>query len=230
MHGREHLNVKAWMKALQASEKQTVYAFKEGAWGFKPGLDQVLTYQAAFDLTDPVDLEYHTSVIGDGLRLFEELFGYKATFFVPPNGVINNSLNRTLVSNGIKYRSGSKIQCEALKNGKTRKRLHYHGQKDRYGIRYILRNCIFEPSKEGKDWVDSCLKDMYTAFRWQKPAIISTHRVSFVSELFPENRDHGLSQLSILLKKIVKKWPDVEFMTTDQLGVLMDRRARVEMN
>jgi hypothetical protein len=218
------------MKALQAAETQTLSAFREGIWGFKPSLNHVLSFQAAFDVAEPADLAYHEKVICDGLHLFEEIFGYKAVFFVPPNGVINNSLNRVLAGNGIKYRSGSKIQWETVGLGKTRTRLHYHGQKDRHGIRYILRNCVFEPSREGRDWVDCCLKDISTAFRWQKPAIISSHRVSFVGKLHSENRNHGLRQLYALLKAIVKNWPDVEFMTTEQLGVLMDQTDRVGVN
>ena len=66
------------------------------------------------------------------------------------------------------------------------------------------------------------MKQIDSSFSWNKPAIISTHRVSFVGALYPENRDNGLRQLSHLLKEIVKKWPDVEFMTTEQLGALMD--------
>lgn len=222
MHGREHLNVIAWMKALQESEAHTMSAFNEGVWGFKPALNHISSYQAAFDLADPGDLDYHRSVICDGLRLFEQLFGYRAVFFIPPNGVFNNSLNQVLAANGIKYRASSKIQSEVLSIGKTRTRLHYHGQKDRNGIRYILRNCVFEPSRTGIDWVNRCLHEIHEAFSWHKPAIISTHRVNYVGKLHPENRANGLKQLSDLLKRIIKKWPDVEFMTTEQLGTMMD--------
>jgi hypothetical protein len=81
---------------------------------------------------------------------------------------------------------------------------------------------VFEPSREGTHLVDTCLKEIDTSFRWNKPAIISSHRVSFVGALYPENRDNGLRQLSELLKGIVKHWPDVEFMTTEELGALMD--------
>ena len=221
MHGREHMNVLAWMKALQAGEKQTLAAFEEGFWGFKPVSDHDLSYMAAFSLDDPGDLDYYEGVIDEGLQLFEELFGYKAVFFVPPNGVFNNSLNRALARNGIKYRSGSRIQSEVLGGGKTRSRLHYNGQKDKNGIRYIIRNCVFEPIRENVDWVDTCMSQIDTAFRGQKPAIISTHRVSYIGALRPENRDRGLGQLSSLLTAIVKHWPDVEFMTTEELGALM---------
>lgn len=223
MHGREHLNVLTWMKALQEAEAQTVSAFNEGVWGFKPSVENVSSYQEAFNVEHPQDLEYHQSVIREGLDLFEKLFGYRAVFFVPPNGVFNNSLNETLTACGIKYRAGSKIQNEVVSSGKTRTRIHYHGKKDRTGIRYILRNCVFEPSRTGTDWVDRCLNEVNMAFSWNKPAIISTHRVNFVGDLNKENRDEGLRQLSVLLKKIVKKWPDVEFMTTSKLGAIMDK-------
>lgn len=221
MHGREHLNVLAWMKALQSEDKQAHLAFKEGVWGFIPADFPRVSYLAAFKLADPGEIEYQKQVIREGLQLFEDIFSYKAVFYVPPNGVINNSLNQTLVENGIKFRSTSKIQIESLGLDKTRKSLHFHGQRDKNGIRYIIRNSVFEPSKEGRDWVDSSLNDINMAFRWHRPAIISTHRVSYVGKLNEKNRDNGLRQLSSLLKEIVKRWPDVEFMTTEELGALM---------
>jgi hypothetical protein len=166
-------------------------------------------------------LVYQKSVIYEGLHLFRELFGYEAEYFVPPNGPFNNSLNKTLAENGIRYRCASKIQNEPLGFGKKKKVVHYLGQKEKNGIRYITRNCFFEPSQKGKDWVDSCLNDIKIAFRWHKPAIISSHRVNYIGALNPVNRDTGLNQLSVLLKQISKNWPDVEFMTTPQFGKLM---------
>jgi hypothetical protein len=222
MHGREHLNVSAWMKALQSGEENTLSAFKEGMWGFVPVKYPEVDYQAAFLLTNPGELEYQKSMITEGLQLFDKLFGYRAEYFVPPNGSFNNSLNKTLVENGIKFRSTSKIQNEPLGFDKWRKVYHYLGQKEKNGIRYITRNCFFEPSQEGKDWIDSCLNDIKIAFRWHKPAIISSHRLNYIGALNPVNRDNGLRQLSGLLKEIIRNWPDVEFVTTPQLGALMN--------
>lgn len=221
-HGREHLNVAAWMKALQASDKQAILAFEEGMWGFVPEQFPEIDYQAAFLLGQPEEIEQYKKILVEGLNLFEKLFGYRAEYFVPPNGYFNNSLNETLVKNGIKYRSVSKLQNESLGNGKTRKVIHWLGQKDKSGLRYITRNCFFEPSQQGKDWVDCCLSDIKNAFYWHKPAVISTHRVNYVGSLNPANRDNGLLQLRKLLKEILKYWPDVEFMTTPQLGKMME--------
>lgn len=223
MHGREHLSIFAWMKALQEGEGQTILAFEEKLWGFVPDQQKYpgTDYQAAFLLGDPVELEAHKRVIKEGLDLFEKLFGYKAKYFVPPNGPFNNRLNRTLIENGVKYRSTAKVQIEPLGNGQTRKVFHYLGQKEKNGITYITRNCFFEPSQSGIDWLDNCLNDVKIAFRWHKPAIISTHRVNYTGSLNKENRENGLHKLSKLLNKITGNWPDVEFMTTDQLGSII---------
>ncbi len=223
MHGREHLNVNAWMKALHAGENHTRIAFDEGLWGFVLNESEStnVDYQAAFALVDITELAYQRKIILDGLRLFKEILGYQADYFVPPNGPFHNSLNNTLMENGIKYRAASKVQYEPLGGGKSKVRFHYLGQQDKHGITYITRNCFFEPSLPGKDWVYSCLKDISIAFHWNKPATISTHRVNYIGSLRPENRTEGLRQLKKLLNEILKNWPDVTFMTTSQLGALI---------
>jgi len=223
-HGREHLNIIAWMRYLNNGDKHTLVAFNEGLWGFVPDpkLYNKIYFQQAFFFHDLSELEIHKQILLEGLNLFENIFNYKAEYFVPPNGYFNNTLNDFLFRNGIRFRSTSKFQSEPLGRGRSKKVLHWLGQKDKSGLIYITRNCFFEPSQPVKDWVDSCLFDIKTAFRWHKPAIISTHRVNYTGRLRPENRDRGLKQLSALLKEIILKWPDVEFMTTPELGKLID--------
>lgn len=223
MHGREHLNITAWLNALQKGEPQTRMAFDAGLWGFVPDQQALpgVDFQAAFLLSDPTEIELHKTVIKEGLDLFEKLFGYRAVYFVPPNGPFNNSLNSTLVENGVKFRSAAKIQHEPLGYGKTKRSFHWLGQKEKHGITYISRNCFFEPSQPGKDNVKSCLGEIEIAFRMHKPAIISSHRVNYIGALNPKNRETGLRQLKSLLSEITKKWPDVEFLSTDKLGQLI---------
>jgi hypothetical protein len=224
MHGREHLNVIAWMRALKKGDPQTRLAFNEGVWGFVPDQNLLpnVDFQAAFLLIDQDELEYQKTVISNGLDLFEKLFGYRALYFVPPNGPFNNDLNFTLIQNGIKFRYAARIQHQPLGANKTNQVLHWLGQKEKSGLIYITRNCFFEPSQSGKDWIDNCLNDIKIAFRWKKPAIISSHRVNYIGALKPKNRDMGLTQLKILLQSIIKNWPEVEFLTTPELGKLME--------
>ena len=220
-HGREHLNVAAWMNALQLNDRDTKLAFDEGCWGINNKHPFGVNYQAAFELTDAKELEYQRFVIKDGLVLFEKLFGYKASFFVPPNGPFNNALEITAAEAGIKFMSGSKIQNESLGLGKTRRRFHYLGQRNRFNQYYLTRNCFFEPSQPGLDWVNNCLSEMVIAFRWQKPVIISSHRVNYIGVLNESNREKGLMQLKELLTAALIRWPEIEFITSAELGEII---------
>lgn len=226
-HGREHLNVSMWMNALRANDSETMLAFNEGMWAFIPKYynGMGLEYEAAFQLSQLSKLQDQIGIIESGTELFEKLFGYKAKYFVPPNGRIGNKLNETCKRNGIQYRSAPLTQYEAVEKGKPKKVYHWLGQSDSNGIKYMVRNCVFEPSIPGKDWVDTCLADIKTAFNMGKPAIISTHRVNFIGVHDVSNRDKGLKELSKLLKSIVDYWPNVEFMSMDQLGDIIDNKS-----
>ncbi len=220
-HGREHLNVAEWLRALRGGDEATMIAFKEQCWGFHlsdKNHVKIESLQAAFDLFEIDDLEVQAGAIREGLQMFEDLFGYRASFFVPPNGPFNNSLEKTAAECGIKYMSKAKRQLEPLGNGKTRTVYHTPGSRNEYGQVTLTRNCVFEPSEEGKDWVDSCLSDIKIAFRMRKPAVVSTHRVNYIGALEENNRKRGLRQLDQLLSSVTKQWPEVEFITSDQLG------------
>ena len=220
-HGREHLNVQVWLKSLQNNDREALLAFEHGLWSFNNKHPYGVSYQAAFELDDVEELQYQQKVVSEGLQLFEQLHGYKSRFFVPPNGPFNNQLEESAYKNGILYMSAAKFQAESLGSGKTRHKFHYLGQKNSLGQTYITRNCFFEPSQEGKDWVNECLNDINVAFRWYKPAIISSHRVNYIGAIDPSNRERGLKKLKELLNAIINKWPDVTFMSSEELGHLM---------
>ena len=50
---------------------------------------------------------------------------------------------------------------------------------------------------------------------------MSTHRLNYVSGINKENGKNGVSLLYELLLKVINKYPEVEFMTSDQLGELI---------
>jgi hypothetical protein len=220
-HGREHLNVASWMRALQKKDPFTMAAFDEGFWGFRnPGSSRI-NFQAAFDLEKYEDIFYQKEVIRTGLDLFETIHGYRASFFVPPNGPFNTELCNASFESGIKYISTAKIHREPMGNGSFKKQFFYLGKKSEAGQYYLVRNCFFEPYQTQKDWVDSCLKDISVAFLWNKPAIISSHRVNYIGVHNEANRTHSLKELKRLLNMALKKWPDIEFLTSGDLGNLI---------
>lgn len=223
-HAREHLNVASWMRALQKNDKMTHLAFDHGFWGFRNKNSSPVNFQAAFDLEHPDDLNMQKQILTDGLSLFENIHGYKATFFVPPNGPVNNEVIRLASQLGISFISTAKIQKEPVGNNKFRTRFHYLGQKMTSGSIYLTRNAFFEPSDTGKDWIDACMHDIAKAFKYRKPAVISTHRVNYIGAHSPQNRTNGLNALKLLLSRMLKVWPDIEFLTSDKLGETIKRK------
>jgi hypothetical protein len=93
-HGREHLNVIPWMNALKGNHERIRQAFNNGMWGISTINDPAIKVelQAAFDFTDKNNLDYHKEVITTGLKLFKNLFGFSAVYFVPPNGPFSSEL------------------------------------------------------------------------------------------------------------------------------------------
>ena len=82
----------------------------------------------------------------------------------------------------------------------------------------VVRNVVFEPTNDRRfDSVKLALDQVAAAFRWRRPAIISSHRVNFCGHIDPENREYGLAALKRLLDGIVKRWPDVQFISADEL-------------
>ena len=82
----------------------------------------------------------------------------------------------------------------------------------------ITRNGHFEQVDPGHDWVNECLVEIDSAFKFHKPCVISSHRVNYIGVINEKNADEGLRKLDELLKEIIKKWPDVEFLTSTELG------------
>lgn len=83
---------------------------------------------------------------------------------------------------------------------------------------YTVRNVCFEPfANKTSDWVDIALNQIRDSFFWGKPAIISTHRINYVSNMSIDHRDNSLLRLQELIKNILPKWPSVEYRSTDEL-------------
>jgi hypothetical protein len=219
-HGREHLNVKRWMNLLKTNNEGIKIAFNcqsIGASSFKG--NAIPTYLAAFDIDNILDIVNLQKIIITGTSLFENVFGFKAEYFIASNSPEPKSLEFDLKNAGIKYLTRYKIQKYPIGADKFEFELNWLGRRNKLGQIVITRNSGFEPSATNINCgIENCLTEIESAFFWHKPAIISTHRVNYVSGLSQENADLGLSNLKSLIRQIIKKWPDVEFMNTIDLA------------
>lgn len=221
-HGREHLNVNRWMKALQQNLPETRFAFENNLFGISTTItkENRRSYLAAFDFDNESELEDHKKIIVEGLDIFQKIFGYKSQSFIASNYIWQSELEETLAENGVNYIQGIFNQIEPSGYGRPSKLIPKRlGRLNNSGQIYLIRNAFFEPSLQSNiDPVSACMSDISVAFRWNKPAIISSHRVNYISRIAKGNRDNNLVLLNKLLKEITHRWNKIEFMNSVELG------------
>lgn len=227
-HGREHLNVKKWLTVLQGKDSITKRAFHLGTFGLTSNVSPYIqgNYMGAFDSAKEDDIKLYNNIIEEGLNLFEKLFGYRSKSFIATTYTWSPLIEESLKLNGIRYIQGLVSQRIPLDSGTNFyfKKNNYQGKRNKLGQIYLMRNCFFEPShfRNKFDVVDECLSRINIAFRWGKAAVISSHRVNFIGNIDVRNRDKNLILFQKLLNSIVRKWPDVEFVSSDMLGEIIE--------
>lgn len=225
-HGREHLHVPMFMKALQNGDRDAHFGFSNGMPGSIPLGPEVRgnPYVEATRFRSGEEKESILDTMREGLVLFEKLFGYTSETIIPPNYTWSPDFNKAVLDLGVKVFQGIRKQREPVPGGKDLYHDLYLGKRNRDGQTYMVRNVVFEPSmfKLGiKDPVQHCLAEMGIAFRMKKPAIIGSHRINYVGYLDLANRDSNIKMLRQILTGALKRWPDIEFMSSDQLGRLV---------
>ncbi|MCL8006652.1 polysaccharide (de)acetylase [Gelidibacter japonicus] len=223
-HGREHLNPEIWLDLLNNVESNThlLKAFQHKTYGLSliTSNEIKLPFLASFIYKSKVqERNVATSVI-EGTAIFERIFGFKSKSIIAPLYTWPAELENTFENAGIKYIQGSDKHKEYDFIERKYKRIyHVMGKENKFRQIYLHRNCYFEPTiHTGKDNIGDCLKQIESAFFWNKPAVISMHRLNFIGALDEDNRSRNLEALDILLTKIKKKWKNVEFMHSSELG------------
>lgn len=214
-HSREHVNVDLWLSLLNSKDRYFSEAFKRGifALGSKYTSEYGKHIAATYDTSN---VEYVKSSILSGSELFFEIFGYKSITYIPNNYVWNPDWDHFLIDAGILHIQGMKyLLLSKEKVNQKRKILRlYNGKMNKLGQTYSVRNCTFEPLSCSYS-LDKTLFEIKSSFLFNKPAIISTHRANFTSRLGPRSRDKSIKELSSLIKYILKKWPNVKFLSSN---------------
>jgi hypothetical protein len=183
-------------------------------------------YMEALDYFSIEECNEKEFILRDGIKLFEDIFGYKSISFIANCYIWDHHVEKTLSKLGVKYLQGIINQCiphvDKHLNHSLKFKKHYFGEQNKFGQRYLIRNVFFEPSLDyEKDWISDCLQRIDIAFKCKKPAIICSHRLNFIGYINENNRKSNLLLFETLLKKIIKKWPDVEFVTTPEVENLI---------
>ena len=216
-HGREHVHVQHWMDALQKGCRNAKDPFEHQMFSVFLGEKSTCNkeFLNAMASYGKDDFSIIKESVAQGLDLFENIWGFKSKSVIAPCYNWGTSLEKTFAEKDIKIIQGGRAQLIPVQdeNFNSVKR-HYNGQRNLYNQFYTVRNVTFEPAIiPNKNWIDSGMREVENAFFWNKPAIISSHRLNYIGWLNEKNRAQNLRLLSVFLKKIVKKWPDVIFIS-----------------
>jgi glycosyltransferase involved in cell wall biosynthesis len=220
-HGREHLNVNRWMRALRENVGIVRFALDLGMFDLSTSL--VIghnSFMETLNFENYSELTYQIESLEDGLNLFERIFGYRSSTFIAPCYTWSDLLNEPLSKLGIEGFQGSFYQFEPKvgKKHSFKKIFHYTGEKNKYSQLFLVRNAAFEPAGNHQfNWIGDVITKAKTSFRIGKPLIISSHRLNYIGSIVPENRRKNLDLLVELLKRLQDLYPDLEFMSSDEL-------------
>lgn len=224
-HAREHLNVQTWMKLLQQKEPRVLAAFKEKVFSLdiKCGVRDNL--MAAYDFSSEEEKDFIDKSIIEGLDIFKSIFKENSASMIAPCNVWGEHVEKVASNMNVRYLQSLRGRnIPQINHNEYLRSFPSMGSGNDFGQRYFVRNAYFEPStKSNYDWVESALNKIEASFTMKKPAIISTHRLNYIGSLNEENREVNLKMLENLLSKILVRWNDVEFMSTDELGKYYDK-------
>lgn len=220
LHGLEHLNVPYWISCLNFDMKETKVAFSYNVYGISTTVtkENRRTYLAALDYKSQAEFENYTKPsLVLAYKEFEGFFGYKSKSFIAPNYVWSEQVEQVLLDLGL----------ESIQSSRFRKLPVFYNSKglkqftgvNTNGFACGVRNVLFEPSviTNKKLHLEKAVNDINMAFKFNKLAIISSHRLNFMGSLENYNRYENLQLLHELISRVQKKWPQIEFQSSDNL-------------
>lgn len=222
-HGREHLNINLFNKLLSEGNPMLLANLNNQSLAGVSGHHDYpnVNFSEAFSFWKASEIALHKEIIHDGLAQFKVVYGYDSETFTPPAMQLHPDLNQFVSDLGIKGLDKNRVDTIHLGEGKFVQEKSTTGENITSNTIKIVRNCVFEPNDRNIDWAEFTFKQIQAAFFWGKPAIISSHRVNFCGHIDSDNRKKGLATLKELLHKITKKYPDVEFVSVDQIAQMI---------
>ncbi|MCF1716386.1 hypothetical protein L0U88_17220 [Flavihumibacter sp. RY-1] len=227
-HGREHVNVLRWLSELRNGNKNLLEAFDWSCFSvpyfseknFRKNLMASLDHNGIES-----DYYFQERFINEGQALFKSIFGFNSKSFIAPAYIWDSLLHQTMYNADIRYLQGIAFQYIPSRGSNFKRVLHYNGQSLSKGLKALVRNVFFEPSlHKNLDVVGTCLKRINKLFNHNRPVIIGSHRLNYIGSLNEKNRINNLNKLDELLGEILKRWPDVLFLSSDQLGDLISNK------
>lgn len=221
-HGREHFNYADFKNKFKENDPEITQNLNcRSLCGISSSSIPNVNFYSAFSYNSQEDVENLEAILIDGLKKFETVFGRKPNSFTPPAQQFPVDLENRLCEFGLLNYNKPFYRNRHLFDGQYKKEFNLLKKGGNNSPNIIVRNVVFEPCSGGDYHVSKALNQIKAAFRWGKPANISSHRVNFCGHIDESNRKLGIKKLKELLDTIIKTWPDVEFISVTQLGQLI---------
>lgn len=228
-HGREHFSVPLIERKLERGDQDLKANLEVASLARLSGVPEMpgVAFTHAFSLHDEALLTQHREIIREGLALFETTFGFASATFTPPALKLHPALDDFVAGLGVRSIDKPLSGQQPAGGGSSRRSINFLTPPKGKRPAKLVRTLSFEPCSGNKsDPVGQALGEMERAFRWRKPVIISSHRVNYAGHIDPANRQQGLAKLDDLLAGMLRRWPDIRFVSVDELVQIMEKGER----
>ncbi len=214
-HGLCHFNYEAWLAALRKGEPDLLDCIKEHIRYIPSMRDRDFSYDYIAD-TDPfvfLSLKEQEERIKNGISTFKKMFGLLPVVTTAPKCAWNSDTERIWHKYGIKYIGAGNRRLGMVPDNRL-------GERNQWDMIYLTRNVNFEPVR--KNACQDAIIEIDFLFKAQQPAILETHSINFHSSI-KNFRKKSLESLDQLLYLIETKYPDVVYLTCQQLGEILEQ-------
>jgi hypothetical protein len=223
-HAREHVNVPRWMRDLRSDRPDIRIAFDNRYFALRRSNISPINYLTAYWPDSIDDLKEIERITTDGLTLFEKIFGFPSKTMVACAYILPEEVEKRTAECGVEMiQTQRRYRVPVAQSGNSRYRSPISGWKNPYGQVYSVRNVAFEPTLEPDDCVNRALSQVSSAFGVGKPAIVCSHRVNYVGSHDKQRRDLSLNELRRFLQALTERFPDIEFISSNELIEEMSR-------
>lgn len=225
LHGMEHY----WPEALMAAaaHDQNIRAWLASSpWPSTEALPSALQSRwidASMLPSRPLSVDQINAAVAEEMATFAAIFGEAARVVVPPTFVWDGRVETAWAAAGAKIvvTPGARYVRRDAQGALVRDgpRL-YNGMATRDGLRYVVRDDYFEPSKGHR--AERALDALKAKIRLGRPTLLETHRLNFVGH--PAAANIAFDELARAFDLVLQRFPDVVFLSTRELVEHIEHR------
>lgn len=219
LHGLEHYWLPALVRAAETDRGVAEWLEGRGGWrteSLPPRLQARWVDGSALPSSPLTDQEI-VRAVREELSAFEAVFSRRPTVVVPPTFVWDQRVEREWARGGVRYlvTPGRRyVGRDASGRLVSDRETIRTGERGEGALVYLVRDRYFEPSLGHR--AEHALSALAEKSRAGRPTLLETHRFNFIGD--PAAAERALGELDRLLASALASYPDLCFLSTEELG------------